>query len=481
MRKKIMGLLSACGLVFGLQGNVSVEANAGFLYDPSLIDDYVWEGNYCYQESVMVVREKDGSIKPISLLYDIDSIEVVKSATLTKTFKEDVDYRLEDGKLVIIDGGSIPTFTYDEFYPNTGTAGFEDVNGGYICFHEGAYFHERQIVVSYYHNDKYESYIPEGKGKYLPKFNEALKNKEDLDILVYGDSISTGGNSSGHPQIRVSPLMPIYPEQIKNALIDRYEINNINLINESVGGTDSAWGLSNLRTNITSKHDNDFNLIILAFGMNDVLTNAEKYANNMSRIVNALKSKYKNAEFVIIAPMLANERAKNFFGNQQYFHDELLKLEENGVVVTDMTKVHQGLLTRKRFFDMTGNNVNHANDYMARIYAQSVLKTLEISDYELPSEEIENQDTSESATPIEESESISIVEDSNSTIEVDESSNIDSTPSSELPSNIEESSDKNVENDKKGCSGSMKSFMIPIIIINLLMLLLLRKRRVLEK
>lgn len=36
---------------------------------------------------------------------------------------------------------------------------------------------------------------------------------------------------------------------------------------------------------------------------------------------------------------------------------------------------------------MTGNNVNHANDYLARVYAQTLLKTLEISDYGKPGKE----------------------------------------------------------------------------------------------
>ena len=47
-----------------------------------------------------------------------------------------------------------------------------------------------------------------------------------------------------------------------------------------------------------------------------------------------------------------------------------------GVVVGDMTAIHQQLLKTKRFFDMTANNVNHPNDFLIRAYAQLVTTLL---------------------------------------------------------------------------------------------------------
>ena len=42
-----------------------------------------------------------------------------------------------------------------------------------------------------------------------------------------------------------------------------------------------------------------------------------------------------------------------------------------------MTGMHHALLKRKLFRDMTGNNVNHPNDFLARVYAQTILAVLE--------------------------------------------------------------------------------------------------------
>mgnify|MGYP004609793363 FL=1 len=50
--------------------------------------------------------------------------------------------------------------------------------------------------------------------------------------------------------------------------------------------------------------------------------------------------------------------------------------KSGGVVVGDMTAVHQVLLQHKRFFDMTANNVNHPNDFLVRAYAQLVCTML---------------------------------------------------------------------------------------------------------
>ena len=75
------------------------------------------------------------------------------------------------------------------------------------------------------------------------------------------------------------------------------------------------------------------------------------------------------------------------YGNQIKFAEKLLELETEGVVVANMTRLHQDLLKRKNYADMTGNNINHPNDYLARVYAQVLLKTMKDGDYKLPLEE----------------------------------------------------------------------------------------------
>jgi hypothetical protein len=60
------------------------------------------------------------------------------------------------------------------------------------------------------------------------------------------------------------------------------------------------------------------------------------------------------------------------------FEKILLSLEEKyPLAVADLTQMHADLLLAgKRYRDMTGNNINHPNDYLIRVYAQVILKTL---------------------------------------------------------------------------------------------------------
>jgi hypothetical protein len=57
--------------------------------------------------------------------------------------------------------------------------------------------------------------------------------------------------------------------------------------------------------------------------------------------------------------MLPNKEAKGFFMNQVNYEHALLQLEESGIAVCNMAEVHSALLKRKKYRDMTGNNVNH--------------------------------------------------------------------------------------------------------------------------
>ena len=41
-----------------------------------------------------------------------------------------------------------------------------------------------------------------------------------------------------------------------------------------------------------------------------------------------------------------------------------------------MTSVSKAVLQHKDFVDYTGNNINHPNDFMVRLYAQTFVQTL---------------------------------------------------------------------------------------------------------
>lgn len=140
------------------------------------------------------------------------------------------------------------------------------------------------------------------------------------------------------------------------------------LVNHAVGGTGSAWGLQTIGKVIEAKPD----LVLLAFGMNDSAgCPAADYQANLRAMVEAVRKAQPEAEFILIATMLGNADWTAL--HQELFpqyRDALAALCGPGIALADMTSVWAELLKHKQDHDMTGNGVNHPNDFGHRVYAQ---------------------------------------------------------------------------------------------------------------
>ncbi|MCA9038637.1 MAG: SGNH/GDSL hydrolase family protein, partial [Planctomycetaceae bacterium] len=123
------------------------------------------------------------------------------------------------------------------------------------------------------------------------------------------------------------------------------------------------------------------NLVILAFGMNDSAgRSADEYKANTQAMIDNIRETLPDAEFILIASMLGNRdwiRLKHEVFPQ--YRDALASLCEPGIALADMTGIWTEFLKRKHDWDLTGNGVNHPNDFGHRVYAQ-VLSTLLVPD-----------------------------------------------------------------------------------------------------
>ncbi len=333
-----------------------------------------WEGHVVYNETVYPLEEQDGSFLPISLLYRADSILSVRDSTLRRQYAEGIDYSLQDGKLLILEDSAIPTIPYETYYLEREAPGasFPRTGGGYIAFGEGATFHSRQIVVTYVHTSEWDGAIPADKSGLLPKTAERLANRQSLRIVYYGDSITTGANSSG--VVGAAPRAEDWCTMTTKTLESRFNVE-MEQINTAVGGTLSEWGKLQARERAA---DHRPDLIFIAFGMNDGSgrVTVPTYQSNIRSIVETVRAVNPDCEFVLVAPMLANAEAANFAGFQEDYLAALQELEGEGIAVADITTMHKAFLARKRYCDMTGNNVNHPNDFLARLYAQVMVRTV---------------------------------------------------------------------------------------------------------
>jgi len=348
------------------------------IYDKYDINSYmlpIWASKIVYNESLMFVRSKDGSLESAPLLYSPSKIISVRSFDLATEYVQGQDYELSDGKIKLTDNTPIFVWANDAYYPTKAITGgsFGCSLGGNIKYGEADTFFKTQIVVTYEHKDKWGGIIPKYQGDKIPKTMEKLKNKEPLKIVFYGDSITVGCNSSGWDSLKKAPFAPIWPKMLVDYLDQEFG-TKIQSANTAVGGQTATWGLTEVENRVNR---NNPDLVVIAFGMNDGGTvNAEAFKKIINDIIDAVIAKHPDAEFILVSTTLPNKEVAGFYGFQYTYEKVLndISNERNYVAVAPMTSMHQQLLIKKRFYDMTANNVNHPNDFLARIYAQTIAK-----------------------------------------------------------------------------------------------------------
>ena len=344
---------------------------------PSERDDYslentmipFWATERMINESVLMVSN---GIEPpkARLLFPAIKILLVKNAGLDKTYKEGVDWVYSNDTLSLLPGSSAPSLTMKEMYPVEKKTGwtFPKRGGGFVRFQEGHYFHDRQLVVTYTHKKGlWNGPVPKYAGTKLPITLSKLKKGLPVKIVLFGDSIIKGGNASGFTGAlpRIPPFGELFVEYLRSVYA-----STITVENTAKGGTTSSWGVKEVHGRVTMKKPD---LVVLAFGMNDGTGNIkpDHFLKNIQAMMQDIKEVNPQAEFILVAPILANP--ESFFAGQQVHYGPKLKtLAGIGVQVVDMGAVHQELLKRKHFRDMTGNNINHPNDFLHRWYSQQI-------------------------------------------------------------------------------------------------------------
>ena len=119
-------------------------------------------------------------------------------------------------------------------------------------------------------------------------------------------------------------------------------------------------------------------LAVIAFGMNDGSTGVKTctYIWNLLKIMAAVRAENPRCEFILIATSLPNPLSSFATGMHEAYRPWVLRLGQKGVAVTDLTRLHRDMLAHKRFEDFNSNNINHPNDFFARVYAQALMETL---------------------------------------------------------------------------------------------------------
>ena len=359
--------------------------------------DYItplWTGNTVYYESVLFRED----VTKVALLYPADEIISVISSDHKTEYIKGEDWELEDGKIVRLPDSKIPLMTLDIFYPEKVVRGesFECIEGGYngIYFGEGDAMAKWQVDVTYRHSDKWEGPLAKDESAKMQRFYKKLERGEEATIVFYGDSVTVGASSSSF--IERDPQIPCFAEFATEIIARKYgytvswdhkphKDNShrvpihgekvLHYVNTAVGGTTSFWGLDNVQELV-----NDYkpDLVVLGFGGNDGNMKPHEFIELTKKIVDKIREPDPDIEIVILAATIPHWRVRNFYKNQIDFEAVLRELAESSdkMPFVPMTSTHKYLLRKKDFYHMTGNNVNHPNDYLERVYTMVVLRAL---------------------------------------------------------------------------------------------------------
>lgn len=323
-------------------------------------------GTHMENEPVLFIREWSQPFAEGKLLFVPTKAPTLRSPDLKTTYKEGTDYRwIEESKTFeLVPGSHIPFKTHAEMVPPEGSP--NTLYG--VLFSEGRYFHDLQVQVSYSHSDTWPlKNAPNQEG--LRRTLAALKAKKPLKLVALGDSITEGYNASGFKPSEAPPFQPAYPQLVANTLKKRFGAP-VTLTNLGVAGTTAEWGLSRVAKVAAEKPD----LVILAFGMNHSEPDSE-FEAAMRKLCDAVQTQCPTAEIILVAPMMGNPLAfpaKRFLG----YRDALKKLTSEKISLADVTTPWMELMKHKNFSDLSGNNINHPNDFGHRLYAEVICQLL---------------------------------------------------------------------------------------------------------
>ena len=329
-----------------------------------------------YNESFFVLENEDGTIDPIQMMYDIDRVISVQDSFLETEYTYGVDYTIENGKLVILPDGNINAYRYSYVYRDatTNSGWWETLDGSYVYGGQYSMYMTGYLNITYtYTPSENDPLVPEPKGHLLNNTLTKLENGDSVKILTVGDSIAGGANCSSSSDVNAEPYADIWHEMAAKKLQLLYSDATVEYESIYQGGATADLCIERMDEILAVSPD----LIIIEFGVNDCMQGdpASLYIETLQQAIAAIQENLPECDIILMSPLVSNPL---IFPTEWFdtYADALYPLEEEGVAVADVTSMMGEMLTRKRYLDMTGDNLCHPNDYVSRLFAQILVATI---------------------------------------------------------------------------------------------------------
>lgn len=328
---------------------------------------------------------KNGSNAPRAELL-FDAREIIQACDRTgETFYEaGKDYEIQGRDVYLTPQSRIPFIREHQMFPdiedeNSIKSHIDGKRG--LLFSEGCLFPDLQPRFTYRYDNLYEEPAMIYSGT-LPRLQAYLREGKSFSLVTYGDSISAGANATKFMNIK--PYVPNYSEQLVYELQNIFKLK-IDFFNESSGGKCSDWALGSIDDRI-ARYKPD--MTILAWGMNDASerVKSKSFGVNVQKMIQRLRDVNKNSEFLLVSTMCGNpDWSSSNLGLYHEYRNRLVELCGEGIALADITSVWEFMLKRKKFIDITGNGVNHPNDFGHMIYKNVIFGVLSASLHDMNS------------------------------------------------------------------------------------------------
>ncbi len=375
---------------------IPITAEQTEKYDLEIFTQDLFAGDKVYYDSICFAEKADGSITDGVLLYTPDEIISVWSTDLQTEYFEGHDFVVSGNRLIRTQNSRIPVFRYSQYcqtYANNNATAWLRIVGTDRELRLSNDMLGCQVFVTYLHSDKWESVKATSQLSHLPSTAAKLIGKEKLKIVFLGDSITCGYDASGldemvilwesntqtHAVISRAPYMPSWAEMVTAKLRETYGYEDIIKVNRASGGSSTFWGKTAASAWVNPESPD---LVVIAFGMNQAATSKEEFKADITSIIQVIHQTNPDTEFLLVSCMMPNTDSVSFKKHKLAQQEEALyavqsELPGIGIGVVPVHSVFASLVNSgKKFVDFTSNNINHPNDFGARVYAQLILTAL---------------------------------------------------------------------------------------------------------
>ena len=334
----------------------------------------LWKSRVIQGESVLLLKAAGEDVATGTLLAAPARVLRVRSSDRKTEYKVGEDYTIDTNRrrLVLTPGSRIPFLEESELYKKKGETRAISAKLGdpatYLLYAE-RWFPTKQVEVDYEPSGTSSGRVLSFARETLPRMIAKLRKREPVTIVAAGDSITAGANASKG----IPPHQPAYPALFHRGLKQAYG-GPVALANLGKGGATAQDGVAAIASIASLRPD----LVLIAYGMNDTAGgNPTGYQKQIRAIVDGVRAASPDTEFILVSSSLANPEwswspAKQFAP----YRDALQALTGPGVALADVTALWSDLLKTKRYLDLTGNGINHPNDFGHRLQAQLLLALL---------------------------------------------------------------------------------------------------------